>query len=144
MKLVRTMSASEEFEKLQNRKTELEEESRSLQQKERTLAEKAKTLEEKLAIQELERNNKNKQQSIKELEFKIIDLEKRLAGATEEPVAFTPADELTPEATESVQEENTENDVTVTAVEEPPIVQGAEHFAEDLRRQQEKKKRRLF
>lgn len=154
---VKRMTPSEELTKLQNKKAELEEEARSLEEKEKTLDERVKILEERLAIQELESRNERALNAVKELEAKIGEMEKRLRKGPEEPEVFTPpVEEPTPkaeepmpeveepasEAIETVQEEEPiEEEVTVTAIEEPEAI---EQPVEDQRRQHEKKKRKFF
>lgn len=138
------MSTSPELEELRIRKTELEEESRALEQKQEALTERTEVLEEKLAIQELENNNLNRRESIKQLESKIEELDRHLTRTImkSEPSALT--NEQPTEVNEPIQEETMEMDVAVMPLEEPPTVQEAENIAEEMKRHQEKKKRRLF
>jgi hypothetical protein len=142
--LVRTMSTSPELEELRIRRTELAEESRALEQKQKALTERTEVLEEKLAIRELENNNQNRRESIKQLESKIDELDRHLTSTVtkSEPSALT--NEQPTEANEPVQEETIEMDVAVVPLEEPPTVEEAENLAEEMKRHQEKKKRRLF
>jgi hypothetical protein len=102
-KLVKTMSTSPELEELRIRKTELAEESRALEQKQKALTERTEVLEEKLAIQELENNNQNRRESIKQLESRIEELDGHLTRTIvkSEPSALT--NEQTTEVNEPVK-----------------------------------------
>jgi hypothetical protein len=142
--LVKTMSTSPELEELRIRKAELAEESRALEQKQKTLTERTEVLEEKLAIRELENNNQNRRESIKQLESKIDELDRHLTSATTKSEPSAPTNEQPTEANEPAQEETIETDVAVMPLEEPQTVEEAENLAEEMKRHQEKKKRRLF
>lgn len=138
------MTPSEELAKLQNKRAGLEEESRLLEEKEKTLEERVKIVEESLAIQELEDRNQMKLNAVKELESKISELEKRLKKTPEEPETFTPTVEPPEQVTEIAQEEPIEGEVVVTEFQEPEMSQQLEQPFEDLKKQHEKKKRKLF
>jgi hypothetical protein len=147
------LSASKELEELQNKRTNLEEQSRSLEEKEKALEERVKIVEEKLAIQELEDHNQTKLDAVKNLEAKISELEKRLKKPFKEPQpeSFKPPEEPTPtpEIAETVKEEPTEEETTegyveVTAIDDSTVNQQIEQIDEDTKKQHEKKKRRIF
>ena len=152
------MNASEEIEQLQNRRTELETESKSLEEQQKDLEERTKILEEKIAIEELRKVNKTKQDAIDQLKAKLDELEQRLKNTSETPESHEPSKETIPEiisspplateevttdVAESVGEEPEEETVTVGALEDPMVAQ-EEELSENLKRQSEKKKRRLF
>lgn len=135
---------SKELEELQNKKTGLEEESRNLEEQQKNLTERVKALEEKVTIQGLEDGNQTKQKAIHELESKIDELEKKLRKTPWETTPFTPTEEPTLEASEPISEEPMESDVTVSPVDEPAASPQFENVEDDINRQHEKKKRRLF
>jgi len=72
------MSSSTQFEQIQQKKAELENELRSLEEKEKNLGASIKIIEEKQVIQELEEKVKAKRAVVEQLESKKRDLEKRL------------------------------------------------------------------
>ena len=148
------MSKPNEYEKLQTKRTELEAQSLSLKEEQKNLEDRVMILEEKIAIEELESNNKVAREAITQLETKLNGLEAKLHGAS--PMLKTPevAKEPEPE-TANVQEEALEaagpapeefeeDVVTVTAIEEESLVENQEGLGENLKAQQEKKKRKFF
>jgi len=151
------MSESKELERLQNRRAELEEESRALEEQQKNLEETTKKLEEKIAIEALENNNKTMRESITKLESKVNELEQKLRETPEEKASFKlademrseaaeapkPTEEMTPNATEAIEEEPDGEVVEVTALEDPTIAE-QEEFAENFKRPNEKKKRKFF
>lgn len=152
------MSTSEELQQLQNRRADLEVESRSLEEQQKDLEERTKILEEKISIEELRNVNKTKQEAIDQLKAKLNELEQRLKNTPGKPETHEspeetvsevvsspplPAEEAAAEISELTGEEPEEETVTVTALEEPVVAQ-EEQLAENIKRQSEKKKRRLF
>jgi len=148
------LSKPNEYEKLQTKRTELEAQSLSLKEEQKNLEDRVMILEEKIAIEELESNNKVAREAITQLETKLNGLEAKLHGAS--PMLKTPevAKEPEPE-TANVQEEALEaagpapeefeeDVVTVTAIEEESLVENQEGLGENLKAQQEKKKRKFF
>jgi hypothetical protein len=148
------LSKPNEYEKLQTKRTELEAQSLSLKEEQKNLEDRVMILEEKIAIEELESNNKVAREAITQLETKLNGLEAKLHGAS--PMLKTPevAKEPEPE-TANVQEEALEaagpapedfeaDVVTVTAIEEESLVENQEELGENLKAQQEKKKRKFF
>ena len=152
------MSKPNEFEKLQTKKAELEAESVSLKEKQKNMEERMMILEEKIAIEELNNNNKATREAIAQLETKINGLETKLQKASqipEPPEPAAPAKEPEPAtakapeeealaASEPAPEEFEEDVVTVTAIEEESMVENTEELGENLKAQQEKKKRKFF
>jgi len=116
-----------------------------------------KILEEKIAVEELRNGNKAKQEAIAQLQSKVNELEHRLKNTAREPETLEskeetqlelaeplePAEEIAPQNTEPVEEESEEEVVTVAAIGEP-IVAEQEEYADSLKRQNEKKKRKFF
>jgi uncharacterized coiled-coil protein SlyX len=152
------LNASEEIEQLQNRRIELETESKSLEEQQKDLEERTKILEEKIAIEELRKVNKTKQDAIDQLKAKLDELEQRLKNTSETPESHEPSketipeiisspppatEEVTAEVAELIGETPEEETVTVGALEDPMVAQ-EEELSEHLKRQSEKKKRRLF
>jgi hypothetical protein len=147
---------SKELEQLQNRRAELEEESNSLGQQQQNLEIKVKTLEERIRISELENINKTRLEAITQLESKVGELEQRLktGGKTESyestneakleiNEAPESAEEVTASVSKTIEEEPEDEVVTVAAIEDPMIVEQEEN-SENLKRQNEKKKRKFF
>jgi hypothetical protein len=153
---VTKLSDSKELEHLQNRRAELEEESNSLGQQQQNLEIKVKTLEERIRISELENTNKTRLEAITQLESKMGELEQRLK-AVEKPGSYEStneakleinevpesAEEVTTSASETNEEEPEAEVVAVAAIEDPMIVEQEEN-SENLKRQNEKKKRKFF
>ena len=112
-------------------------------------------LEERIAIEELNNNNKATREAISLLESKMSELEQKLketsqARENSEPTketmpeareAHETFEETTPEIMTSMPEETEEETVTVTALEDNAPQQ--EH-SENLNKQSEKKRRRIF
>lgn len=147
---------SKELEQLQNRRAELEEESNSLGQQQQNLEIKVKTLEERIRISELENINKTRLEAITQLESKVGELEQRLktGGKTESYESTNEAkleineapestEEVTASVSKTIEEEPEDEVVTVAAIEDPMIVEQEEN-SENLKRQNEKKKRKFF
>jgi len=151
------MSEPQEFKKLQAKRTELETESRSLKEEQKNLEDSLIILEERIAVEELKNSNKATRDAISQLEAKKSGLETKLKQVLQIPEASTPAEEMAPEVTatsekteealepaEAAPEEFEEDVVTVTAIDDESLVQDQEELGEDIKKQQEKKKRRLF
>lgn len=144
------LSNSKELEQLQDRRTKLEEESNSLEQQQRNLDSKVKTLEERIKINELESINKTKREAITQLESRINELEQKLKPQEEtksyesmDQDSLKTTEEVTTTAPETVEEEPA-NEVVDTGVIEDPMLAEQEEFSENLKRQNEKKKRKFF
>jgi chromosome segregation ATPase len=146
---------TKELEQLQNRRAELEKDSSSLEEQQKNLENRVKTIEERIRINELEKTNKTKQETIAQLESRMRDLEQKLQ-TSEEPESRESVDKVKSEITEVSQptdepttrfseaiEEETEEVVEVCAIEEPVITE-QENYADNLKRQNEKKKRKFF
>ena len=151
------MSKPNEFEKLQTKKAELEAESVSLKEKQKNMEDRMMILEEKIAIEELNNNNKATREAIAQLETKINGLETKLQKASQIPEPPEPAAPKEPEpetanapkeeaieTAEPAPEEFEEDVVTVTAIEEESLVENQEELGENIKAQQEKKKRKFF
>jgi len=152
------MSKPNEFEKLQTKRAELEAESHSLKEEQKNMEDRTMILEEKIAIEELKNNNKTTREAIAQLETKIGGLETKLQKASQtpetpepaapakepEPVTANAPKEETLETAEPAPEEFDEDVVTVTAIEEESLVANQENLGENLKAQQEKKKRKFF
>jgi hypothetical protein len=149
------LSKPNEYEKLQTKRTELEAQSRSLKEEQKNLEDHVMILEEKIAIEELESNNKVAREAIAQLETKLNGLEAKLHGAS--PMLKTPEaakepepetakipEEEAPAESEPAPAEFEEDVVTVTAIEEESMVENTEELGENLKAQQEKKKRKFF
>lgn len=137
----------------------LEEESHSLQDQHKNLELKVKILEEKIAIGHLEDVNSSTRNSIAQLESKVQGLKDTLeqlpekknaehreeesvhveAVATPEPIL---EEAVTETETASFDEEPQEETVEVATVEEPSP--STESYADNLKRRDERKKRRFF
>lgn len=111
------------------------------------------TLEERIKINELERANKARQENIIQLESKARELDQKLQTLekteshesidnTEITEASQSAEETTTHVSETIEEEP-EEVVEVSAIENP-IVTEQENYAENLKIQNEKKKRKFF
>jgi uncharacterized coiled-coil protein SlyX len=150
------LSLPRELERLQSRRAELETESHSLEEQQKDMENRVKMLEEKIAIQELKKGNKTRQETISQLKSKMDELEQRLKNTSEEPENPEPSHETLPgivkapepkeemmEVTEPTQEEPEEETVTVTALEDTMTVE-QEETGEGFSRQHEKKKRRFL
>ena len=151
------MSEPKEIEKLQTKRAELETESRSLKEEQKNLEDSLIILEERIAVEELKNSNKATRDAISQLEAKKSGLETKLKQVLQIPEASTPAEEMAPEVTatsekteealepaEATPEEFEEDVVTVTAIDDESLVQDQEELGENIKKQQEKKKRRLF
>jgi hypothetical protein len=150
------MSEQNEIEKLRAKRVELEAESRSLKEGQKNLEYSVMVLEERVAIEELRNVNKTMKDALSQLDAKKNGLEAKLKQVSQtsdiappsKPVADAaavpepPAGE--PKLAEAASEEPEEDTVTVTAIGEESTVEAQEAVGEDLKRQQEKKKRRLF
>lgn len=117
---------------------------------------KVKTLEERIKINELENTNKAKQETIIQLESRVKELEQKMqtpekpenqesaeeakSGVTEVPQS---TEEPTAHVSEAIEEEPEEEVVEVTAIEDP-IIAEQEEYTDNLKRQNEKKKRKFF
>jgi hypothetical protein len=152
------LSKPNEFEKLQTKRAELEAESRSLKEAQKSMEERVLILGEKIAIEELKNNNKTTQEAIAQLESKINGLETKLQQASqtpETPESAAPAKEPesvtadapkeeTFETAEPAPEGFEEDAVTVTAIEDESLIANQEDLGENIKAQQEKKKRKFF
>jgi hypothetical protein len=151
------MSEPKELERLQTLRAELETESRSLKEEQKNLEDSMIILEERIAVEELKNSNKATKDAISQLEARKSGLETKLKQVLQIPEASTPAEEMAPEATapsekteealepaEATPEEFEEDIVTVTAIDDESLAQDQEEFGENIKKQQEKKKRRLF
>jgi hypothetical protein len=152
------LSKPNEYEKLQTKRTELEAQSLSLKEEQKNMEDRVLILEEKIAIEELNNNNKATREAIAQLETKINGLETKLQKASqipEPPEPAAPAKEPAPETVNAPKEETLETAepapedfeadvVTVTAIEEESLVENQEELGENLKSQQEKKKRKFF
>ena len=151
------MSEPKELERLQTLRAELETESRSLKEEQKNLEDSMIILEERIAVEELKNSNKATRDAISQLEARKSGLETKLKQVLQIPEASTPAEEMTPEATapsekteealepaEATPEEFEEDIVTVTAIDDESLAQDQEELSENIKKQQEKKKRRLF
>ena len=149
------MNEQKEIEKLQAKRIELEAESHSLKEIQKTLEDNIVILEEQIAIEELNANNNAVQQAIAQLEAKKNDLANKLKQVAQVPEAPAPAKQTmseanaeqtmeTPKSAETASEESEEEEVTVTAIDGEALVEQREELGENLKKQQEKKKHRLF
>jgi uncharacterized coiled-coil protein SlyX len=149
------MSKSNEFEKLQTKKADLETESRSLKEEQKNMEERILILEEKIAIEELNNTNKATRDAIAQLNVKINGLEAKLKQTSQTPEPAAPVKEPEPVTADAPKEETfetaepapegfEEDAVTVTAIEEESLVANQEDLGENLKAQQEKKKRKFF
>ena len=151
------MSKSNEYEKLQTKRAELEAESRSLKEEQKNMEDRMMILEEKIVIEELKNNNKTTRDAIAQLGTKINGLETKLQQTSqthEPPEPAAPAKEPEPVTADAPKEEAIEaaepapeefaDGVTVTAIEEESLVANQENLGENLKAQQEKKKRKFF
>ncbi len=150
------MSEQKEIGKLQAKRAELESESHSLQGKQKTLEDNIVILEEQIAIEQLQANNKAVQEAIAQLEAKKNALESKLKQVAQPAAASAIVKQTMPEANveqpveatepaEAASEELVEGDaVTVTAIDGEELVAEQEEMGESLKKQQEKKKHRLF
>lgn len=135
------MSETIQLEQLLNEKTGVEEESRELDEEQRQLRLKAKVIAEKI-IQELRKKNNAKQQTVNLLQSKVSELENQLnnlsisgvVGDTDNPVDES-NEEAPSETFEEAMEENAEDTVTVTEVNEEEMEVGDK---------QDKRKRKFF
>lgn len=142
---------------MQNRRTGLVEQSCSLTKQRENLEEKVKMLEEKIAIADLEDNNKAKLEAITQLESKVNELEQKLKETLEEPRSLEsegetkseivepqePTEEMASQTSQVAEEEQEDEAVEVKAIEDP-IIAEHEEFAEGLKKENERKKRRFF
>lgn len=149
------MSEPEELVRLQNTRAELEEESRSLEEQQKYLENAAKIIEEKIAIRELENCNKAKRDNIRQLESRADELKQKLENlempesnnstnqAKPDPEISPKPELLTPmHSTEAIEDEPEET-VEVAPVEDHVIAE-QEEIAQDFKKHNEKRKRRLF
>jgi hypothetical protein len=150
------LSTPEELEQLQTARTRLEEEHQTLEEQQKNLELRTKILEEKITIEELKRDNKSKNEAISQLKSKLDGLDQRLSSMldTTSAPSFEPKQELvTTEVvdqvteteavvTETQTEEHEEDNVTVTALENPAAPEQEE--VGFFNKQHEKKKRKLF
>jgi hypothetical protein len=151
------LSESKELQQLQDRRTGLVEQSCSLTKQRENLEEKVKMLEEKIAIADLENNNKAKLEAITQLESKVNGLEQKLKETLEEPRSLEsegetkseivepqePTEEMASQTSQAAEEEQEDEVVEVKAIEDP-IIAEQEEFAEGLKKENERKKRRFF
>lgn len=147
-----------ELEKLKNKRAELETESRSLKEEQKNLEANVMILEERIAVEDLKNGNKTIMDAISQLENKKSGLETKLKQVSQMPEASTHSEENAPEAAaapadekegalepaEAAPEEFEEDTVTVTAIDDEALVEGQEEIGENIKKQQEKKKHRLF
>jgi predicted nuclease with TOPRIM domain len=152
---MKELSTSKELEELANKKAVLEAESHSLKEEQQNLEERIRVLEEKIVVEELKNGNRTRHDAVSRLKLKMDELEQRLEEVTKtqvtEPTSEAPeiaeADEPKEEAavgiTGAAVEEPEEDVVTVAPLESPMRTEG-EKGSEDLKRQQEKKKKKFF
>jgi hypothetical protein len=153
---MKELSTSKELEELGNKKAVLEAESHSLKEEQQTLEERIRVLEEKIAIEELRNGNKTKREAVSRLKLKMDELEQRL-----EQVGKAPETEPTTEAGPEIAEppepkeeasvgitgaavEEPEEDVVTVAPLESPMRTEVEKGSEDIKKQQEKKRKKFF
>ena len=155
------MSEENEMEKLRVRRIELEAESRTLKEMHKRMETRISILEEKINVDELETNNKVMRDAIIQLESKIKTLESRLKKSPQEPTVSAPEkeppaasanpapsekSEETPETVEASSEVEAPSEdfqldsIIVEAIDQESLVENQE----DLKKQEEKKKRRFF
>ncbi len=152
---------SEELERLQTTRTQLENEHRSLEEEQKNLELRTRILEEKIAIGELKRNNKTRNEAITQLKDKIGELEQKLTSVGEEvrvevrtepatppePTVMSASEEGVQAATfesvpEAEEQEPEEETLEVHAVDDFATPEQQEQ--DMYKRQHEKKRRRLF
>ena len=140
------MSEPKELERLQTLRAELETESRSLKEEQKNLEDSMIILEERIAVEELKNSNKATRDAISQLEARKSGLETKLKQVLQIPEATAPSEktEEALEPAEATPEEFEEDIVTVTAIDDESLAQDQEELGENIKKQQEKKKRRLF
>lgn len=150
------LSTSKELEELGSKKAVLEAESRSLKEEQQSLEERIKVLEQQVAIELLKNDNRSMHEAISHLQSKRDELEQRLKEASKTPDTERKS-ETTPEIfsapglkeetavgiTQTGMEE-TEGDVVTVMPLESPVPTEPEKYSEDLKKQQEKKKRKFL
>jgi hypothetical protein len=154
--LMTEMSTSKELEELVSKKAVLQAESHSLKEEQASLEERTKVLEEKIAIEELKNDNKAAREAVSNLRSKLDQLEQRLKEAsrtpetqsTSEPLPQTvnapePKQESAVVIAEAATEGTEENFVTVGPLESAMTTE-PEKINEDLKKHEEKKKRKYF
>jgi len=151
------LSTSKELEELHNKRTGLEEESRSLKEEQQNLEGRVKVLEEKIAIEELTNSNNATRETISLAESMIDKLERRLQEISKSPETSStdeikpeiistpePSDDASQGITVAVAEEIEEDNVVTVMPPESPIAPAQEERSENVKKQSEKKKRRIF
>ncbi len=151
------LSQKTEFEKLQTKRATLEAESHSLKEEQKNLEDNVKILEERIVIEELSNTNKAARDAISQLDAKRKELETKLKQVAQTSETLPPPEEAPQEVVnnaekpedalepaEAAPEEFEADLVTVTAIDDEATVENQEVLSEDLKRQQEKRKRKFF
>jgi vacuolar-type H+-ATPase subunit I/STV1 len=149
------LSTSKELEDLGSKKAVLEAESRSLKEEQQGLEERIKVLEEEIVIEQLKNDNRASREAVSRLKSKKDELEQRLKETSRTPETESTTEAETgilnppePKAESAVgiagaSTEETQDVVTVMPLESP-MTTGPEKYNEDLKKQQEKKKRKFL
>jgi vacuolar-type H+-ATPase subunit I/STV1 len=150
------LSTSKELEELGSKKAVLEAESRSLKEEQQSLAERIKVLEEEIVIEQLKNDNRTAREAISRLKSKKDELEQRLKETSRTPETESTTEAETgilnapgPKAESAVGiaeagTEETEEDVVTVMPLESPMTNEPEKYNEDIKKQQEKKKRKFL
>jgi vacuolar-type H+-ATPase subunit I/STV1 len=149
------LSTSKELEELGSKKAVLEAESRSLKEEQQGLVERIKVLEEEIVIEQMKNDNRAAREAISRLKSKKDELEQRLKDTSRTPETESTTQAETgilnaPERAEgtagigAASAEETEEDVVTVMPLESPMTTEPEKYNEDLKKQQEKKKRKFL
>jgi chromosome segregation ATPase len=150
------LSTSKELEDLGSKKAVLQAESRSLKEEQQSLEERTKVLEEEIAVEMLKNDNRTAREAISRLKSKVEELEQRLKEASRTPETGSTNEakpeipnppELKQESTMGIAQagmEETEEDVVTVMPLESPMTTEPGRSSEDLKKQQEKKKRKFL
>jgi chromosome segregation ATPase len=152
------MSETNEIERLRAKRAELEAELRFLKDTKNNLENQVSVLEERIIIEELESENKAKQNTVIQLQSKMTQLENRLKAISQTQDSFTPQKETprkvaatplpktaeTHETDKPASDESQEEIIVVEGIDSESLFEEQEEAAENTEKQQEKKKRKFF